>query len=80
MIGASEYLLGQIRYGIMDISTVPFKEGIVLPLIPQTEKYSSFAGEKLPRRLKKKVYEEVSKDYAMEQVKKGKMISYSFVA
>lgn len=42
-LSTSSYLTRQIKYSILDMPSVPFTEGIVLSIIPQTEENKEFA-------------------------------------
>lgn len=79
ILSTSPYLTRQIKYGIRDMPSVPFTEGIVLPIIPQTEEDKEFARMDISEGISGRIYEELSKDYVEERVKKGLMVSSAFV-
>lgn len=79
LLGTSDYLVRHIRYGIRDLPIIPFTEGRILPPIPQTEADKEFASADLSKGLREGIYEEVSSEYAMEQVARGRLVSSSFV-
>ena len=79
LLGASQYLVRSIKFGIRDPPTVPFTDGRVLPPIPQTEEDKMFASEDLRKGVKEGVYQEVSKAYALGQVRRGRLVSSAFV-
>ena len=79
-LGASEYLTRQIRFGIRDMPTIPFKVGRKLPSIPQTEKDLSFASDKILKGVEGRVFEQVTEGYAHRCLREGKLISSAFVA
>lgn len=79
LLGTSDYLVRQIRYGIRDLPSLPFTVGRVLPSIPQTEADRSFASADLAKGLQEGIYEGVSSGLIQEQLKQGKLVSSSFV-
>ena len=80
VLGASEFLCRNIRYGIRDMPTVPFVHGRKLPPIPQTAKDLSFACDKIRQGLDEGVFEEVGYLYAVGRMREGKLLSSAFVA
>lgn len=77
-LGASEYLTRAIRYGILDLPTVPFEDGLVLGELPQTAKDKDFARRDLEHGCREGVYEEVDYSEAMELARDGMMVSSAF--
>ena len=78
VLGASGYLTRAVRFGVRDMPTVPFTEGVILPAIPQTEEDRAFARNDLREGLRRGVYERVSGLYVREQVARGRMVSSAF--
>ena len=77
-LGFNEYLALQIRYGVLDMPTVPFEDGTVLSELPQTEEDRRYATEDLARGCREGVYEELGFEEADVLAKGGKMISSAF--
>ena len=65
-MGASEYLTRKIRYGILDLPSVPFEEGVVLGELPQSEEDRMLETDDLERGCKEGLYERVGNEEAME--------------
>lgn len=63
----------------MDRPTNPLPDGRVLPPIPKSSEDKAFASEYLEQGLLDGIYEEVSKEFALEQVSLGRLISSAFV-
>ena len=78
-LGASEYLVRAIRYGIRDMPAVPFTDGLVLGEIPQSEEDRCFVPKDLLDRCQKGIYERVSSKEVEGIVQSGKMVSSAFV-
>lgn len=77
-LGASEYLTRAIRYGVMDMPTVPFTEGLILGDLPQSTEDREFARSDLERGCRESVYEEITREEAYRLARKGHMISSAF--
>lgn len=78
VLGALGYLTRAIRFGVLDLPTVPFTEVLVLPEVPQTEKDRRFSRGDLRDGLERGIYEMVSPEYAQSQVARGRMVSSAF--
>ena len=77
-LGASKYLTLAIRYGVMDMPTVPFTEGLILGDLPQSTEDREFARSDLERGCRESVYEEITREEAYRLARKGHMISSAF--
>lgn len=75
ILKASPYLCQHIQFGIRNIPTVPFDKGEMLPAVPQTEEDRKFRLSDNESGLRDGVYEEVSRDHAIHQARKGQLIS-----
>lgn len=49
LLGTSNFLAHHTKFGIRDMSTVPFTDGRLLPSIPQTPEDKEFASEDLEK-------------------------------
>ena len=76
-LGASEYLVRAIRFGILDRPTMPFTEGIVLENIPQSEEKMAFGVQDLMKGCANGLYEELY-EYVRDRVREGNMVSSAF--
>lgn len=74
----SQYLFRFIKYGIRDMHTVPFTKGEVLPAIPQSAGDREFGLADIEAGLRAGVSQEITKDYALQKVKEGLLVSSSF--
>lgn len=74
VLGATEYTVRKIRYGIRDLSIVPFKDGRMLQPIPQSVEDTKFALEKLSAGIREGIYEEVDEQYVRKKMSEGKMV------
>ena len=77
-LGASEYIARQVRFGILDMPSVPFEEGLIFGELPQGEEDRAFAREDLKRGCEEGVYEWVCCDEVRDLVRGGKMVSSAF--
>jgi hypothetical protein len=77
-IGSTEFEVRAIRYGILDPPSIPFKGGLVLPDIPQTEADMEFGRRDLAAGCAEGVYEEIGAKRAQELVERGLMVSSAF--
>lgn len=75
----SQYLCRHIQFGIRDMPTVPFEREKILPVIPKKGEDKQFGLSVITSGLLEVVYEEVSREYALDQVKKGKLVSSAFL-
>jgi hypothetical protein len=78
-MGATEYEVRAIRFGILDLPSIPFTSGVVLPAIPQTEEDLVFGREDLRAGCVSGIYEEVVTEEVREVVRTGRMVSSAFV-
>lgn len=62
-MGASQYLCLRINYGILDLPTVPFESGELLPLFPQTEEDKEFGLADLCNGMAQGIFKEVSEEH-----------------
>lgn len=76
---ASEYLVRAVRYGIRDMPSVPFTDGLVLGEIPQSEEDKEFAEGDLKKGCREGVYEEIGPEEVRRVVAGGNMVSSAFV-
>lgn len=60
----SKYLTRQIRYGIRDMPTMPFREGRGISSIPQNMKDLSFVSGKILEGVEGRFFEQVSEGHA----------------
>jgi hypothetical protein len=78
-MGATEYEVRAIRFGILDLPSIPFTSGVVLPAIPQTEEDLEFGREDLRAGCASGIYEEIGVEEVREAVSMGRMVSSAFV-
>jgi hypothetical protein len=78
-MGATEYEVRAIRFGILDLPSIPFTSGVVLPAIPQTEEDLEFGREDLHAGCASGIYEEIGVEEVREAVSMGRMVSSAFV-
>jgi len=78
-IGASSFVIRMLTYGIWDPPTSTFREGIVLPTVPQSATDLSFAEQELEEGCSVGTYQKVPDAYALEQVRHGAYVSSAFV-
>lgn len=80
-IGAPAYEARAVRYGIVDMPSVPFECGVLLPTVPQSPEDLAFGTAELAEgcRAANRFYEEVTEEEAMGLVGQGKMVSSAFV-
>jgi hypothetical protein len=78
-MGATEYEVLAIRFGILDPPSIPFTSGVVLPAIPQTEEDLGFGRDDLRAGCASGIYEEVVAEEVREVVRTGRMVSSAFV-
>lgn len=66
-IGASAHTVRAIRFGVMEVPSIPFtaEEGKELGDVPQTREDLAFGARKLEEGLKEGSFVEVTKEYAM---------------
>jgi hypothetical protein len=77
-MGAKEYEVRAICFGILDLPSIPFTSGVVLPAIPHKEEDSAFGGDDL--RAGCGIYEEfVAEGSVWEVMRTGRMVSSVFV-
>lgn len=79
VLGASDYEVRMVRFGIRDMPTVPFTKGVVMGEIPQDERDLEFGLEELGTMVQSGMVEEVGWEEVGELVRGGKMVSNSFV-
>lgn len=77
---ASEFLERAVRYGVRDMPTVPFMEGVVFGEVPQGEEDLRFAEPEMEKMLKLRMVERVGEKEVWRLVRSGKMVSSAFVA
>lgn len=78
IVGASPYLVQEIRLSIREMTTLSFKLGQRLGEMPQTEVDKTFAQADLASGLRNGIYEELSSRYAQRKRKEGLMVSSAF--
>jgi hypothetical protein len=78
-MGATEYEVRAIRFGNLDLPSIPFTSGVVLPAIPQTEEDLVFGREDLRAGCASGIYEEIGVEEVREAVSMGRMVSSAFV-
>jgi hypothetical protein len=78
-MGATEYEVRAIRFGILDLPSIPFTSGVVLPAIPQTEEDLEFGREDLRAGCASGIYEDIGVEGMREAVSMGRMVSLAFV-
>jgi hypothetical protein len=76
---ATEYEVRAIRFGILDLPSIPFTSGVVLPVIPQSREYLEFGRCDLDAGCASGIYEEVGLAEVREAVCLGLMVSSAFV-
>jgi hypothetical protein len=74
-MGATEYEVRAIRFGIIDLPSTPFTSGLVLPIIPQNKNDLEFGKEDLRIESASGIYEEVSAEEVRAVVETGRMVS-----
>lgn len=79
VIGASEFVVRLLTFGIWDPPTRPFLTGRILPAIPQTESDLAFGLSDLAEGCLHGVYQEVPRSYALHQMRSGCYVSSAFV-
>lgn len=79
VIAGSEYVERAVRFGIQDMPSVPFVQGRVLLVIPQSTEDKEFARGDLERGVREGIYERMGSAEVEELVKKGKMVFSAFV-
>ena len=77
-LGVNEYITCQIRYGVLDMLTVPFEDGTLLSKLPQTAEDREFSMGDLVRGCREGVYEELGVGEAVAIARGGRMISSAF--
>jgi hypothetical protein len=77
-VGASEYEVRAIRFGILDLPSVPFTYGFVLPVIPQSEEDLRFGRADLRVGCASEIYEELGASEVREVLSTGRMVSSAF--
>lgn len=79
LIGASEYVIRMLKFGIWDPPTVPFTKRKIFPSIPQSAADLEFGVNELKEGCQQGVYQEISKDFAFEQVRADTYVSSAFI-
>jgi hypothetical protein len=77
-LGATDYEMRAIRYGILDLPTSPLSTGVVLPAIPQTEEDLEFGRADLTAGCASGIYEQVSREQVRDVLKAKKLVSSAF--
>ena len=79
-IGATDYEVRAVRYGIVDMPTLPFECGTVLPAVPQSVEDLALGCAELEEGCKPEngFYEEVAEEEVGDLVAEGKMVSSAF--
>jgi hypothetical protein len=77
-MGATEYEVRAIRFGILDLPSSPFTSGLVLPVIPQNKEDLEFGKEDLRIGCDSGIYEELSAEEVRAVVETGRMVSSAF--
>jgi hypothetical protein len=78
-MGAKEYEVRAIRFGILDLPSIPFTSGLVLSAIPQTEEDLYFGRDNLRAGCASGIYEEVVVEDVQEVLRTGRMVSSAFL-
>jgi hypothetical protein len=79
IIGAAEDEVRSIRFVILDLPSIPFTSGVVLPEIPQTEEVLLFGREELRAGCASEIYEDIGVEEAREALSMRLMVSSAFV-
>jgi hypothetical protein len=74
-MGATEYEVRAIRFGILDLPSIPFTSGVVLPAVPQGEEDMEFGRKDLRAGCAAGIYEEVGAEEVQEILRTGRMVS-----
>jgi hypothetical protein len=77
--GATEYEARAIRFGILDLPSIPFTSGVVLPVIPHSREDLEFRRCDLGAGCASGIYEEVGLEEVREAVCLGRMVSSAFL-
>jgi hypothetical protein len=78
-MGATEYEVRAIRFGILDLPSIPFTSGVLLPVISQSREDLEFGRCDLGAGCASGIYEEVGLEEVREAVCLGRMVSSAFV-
>jgi hypothetical protein len=77
-MGATEFEARAIRFGILELPSIPFTSGVILPAIPQSKEDLAFGREDLRAGCAGGIYEEVGREEVWEAVRVGRMVSSAF--
>lgn len=69
IINASQYSCRQIKFGIVEMPSIPFTKGKIIPYTTQTENDYMYDLSEIESVRKSGLYEEVLVEYAMQKVK-----------